>query len=110
VISNNPFYTSPDMFLTPHKAPHNNIMRSWAQIVKATAHIPIPPPAPLVPKPKREVLCLGGNEYAIYKAKKEKEKTKKEEEERKNYWAQEKATEEFWNKVEKEQQYTPLNR
>jgi hypothetical protein len=77
-------------------------MRSWAQVVKATANIPIPPPAESVPKPKREVLRLGGKEYAIYKAKKQREKEKKEEEERKKYWAAEKANEEFWNRVEEE--------
>jgi len=78
-------------------------MRSWAAVVKATAHIPIPPPSPLVPKQKREVLRLSGNDYAVYKAKKQKQQEKTKEEERKKYWEQEKATEEFWNRVEKEQ-------
>jgi hypothetical protein len=81
-------------------------MKSWAQVVKATAHIPISPPAaPLVPKPKREVLRLSGKEYAVYKAKKQRMKTKKEEEERKKYWDAEKASEEFWLKQEEEHYY-----
>ena len=76
-----------------------NQMLSWAQVVKATAHIPIAPPTPLVPKPTRKVLRLGGKEYAVYKAKKQKEKTKKEEEQRKKFWAEE----EFRNTVETEE-------
>ena len=80
-------------------------MKSWAQVVKATAHISMPlPAAALVPKPKREVLRLGGKEYAVYKAKKQKDKTKKEEE-RKKYWAEEKASEEFRLKHEWEDYY-----
>ena len=79
-------------------------MRSWANIVKATAHIPIPPPAASLPKPSIEVLRLGGKEYAIYKAKKQREKQNKEEEERKKYWAAEKASEEFWNEQEYEEE------
>lgn len=71
-------------------------MKSWAQVVQATAHISIPPPPPEPLVPLREVLRLGGNEYAVYKAKKLKEKTKKEDEKRKKYYADEKATEEFW--------------
>lgn len=74
-------------------------MPSWAQIVKATAHIPIPPPAVSLPKPTRKVLRLGGKEYAVYKAKKQKEKTRKEEEQRKKIWAEE----EIRNTVEKEE-------
>ena len=66
-------------------------MRSWAEVVKANAHIPIPPPPVSLPKLKREILRLGGNEYAVYKAKKLKEKTKKEEK-RKKYYAEEKWT------------------
>ena len=79
-------------------------MRSWANTVKATAHIPIPPSAASLPKPSREVLRLGGKEYAIYKAKKQREKQNKEEEERKKYWAAEKASEEFWNEQEYEEE------
>ena len=74
-------------------------MLSWAQVVKATAHIPIPPPAVSLPKPTRNVLRIGGKEYAVYKAKKQKEKTRKEEEQRKKFWAEEK----FRNTVEKEE-------
>lgn len=74
-------------------------MLSWAQVVKATAHIPIPPPAVSLPKPTRKVLRIGGKEYAVYKAKKQKEKTRKEEEQRKKFWAEEK----FRNTVEKEE-------
>ena len=74
--------------------------KTWAQVIKATAHIPIialnQKPTP---KPTREVLCLGGDAYAVFKAKKQKEKTKKEEEQRKKFWAEEK----FRNKVEKEE-------
>lgn len=73
-------------------------MRSWAEVVKANAHIPIPPPAVSLPTLKREVLRLGGDAYAVFKAKKQKEKTKKEEEQRKKFWAEEKASEEFWYK------------
>lgn len=85
-------------------------MKSWAQVVQATAHIaiPLPPSKPLVPQ--REVLRLGGDAYAVFKAKKQKEKTKKEEEQRKKFWAEEKATEEFWYKqllqeLDREYQY-----
>ena len=74
-------------------------MRTYAEVVKATAHIPIAPPTPLVLKPTRKVLRLGGKEYAVYKAKKQKEKTRKEEEERKKFWAEE----EFRNIVETEE-------
>ena len=77
-------------------------MRSWAEVVKANAHIPIPPPPVSLPKLKREILRLGGHEYADYKAKKLKEKTKKEEK-RKKYYAEEKAREEFRNTKEKEE-------
>jgi hypothetical protein len=73
-------------------------MPSWAEIVKATAHIPIPPPAVSLPKPTRKVLRLGGKEYAVYKAKKQKEKIRKEEQ-RKKIWAEE----EIRNTVEKEE-------
>ena len=58
-------------------------MRTYAEVVKATAHIPIPPSAVSLPKPTRNVLRIGGKEYAVYKAKKQKEKTRKEEEQRK---------------------------
>lgn len=50
-------------------------MRSWAQIVKATAHIPIAPP-PLVPK--KAVLRLGGTQSTLSKRKKQSKKKKKE--------------------------------
>ena len=72
--------------------------KSWVEVVKATANIAIPPPPPAPLAPRREVLRLGGNEYAVYKAKKLKEKTKKEDEKRKKYFADEKTTEEFWYK------------
>ena len=78
-------------------------MPSWAEVVKANAHIPIPPPVALVPKATREVLRLGGDAYAVFKAKKQKEKTKKKEEQRKKFWPEEQAREEFRNKVEKEE-------
>jgi hypothetical protein len=65
-------------------------MRTYAEVVKATAHIPIPPSAVSLPKPTRNVLRIGGKEYAVYKAKKQKEKTRKEEEQRKKFWAEEK--------------------